>query len=234
MTTVEQLFGGRTAVVLPGAVEPAVAAELRERFARAGYTRYALADTVWSKLSLVPRPLRRAAAGLATLPSPALYDGVAGPLLPLLPERHRHARVGDKVHKAAHLLSMQSLDEVYLHLCSHWTDPASIVTGGREPPTMLTGLEQLPRLPGNVERMMYLDLKSYLPDDILVKVDRAAMAVSLERGCRSITASSLSPCRCRWRCCVPQRPSGRCGSCSTNMFRGNWSAAQDGIWRPDR
>jgi asparagine synthase (glutamine-hydrolysing) len=145
-----------------------------------GYTRYGMADAFWSKLSLVPRPLRRAAASLATLPSPALYDGVAGPLLPLLPERHRHARVGDRVHKAAHVLAMKSIDEMYLQLCSHWSDPASFVTGGHELPTMLTGLEQLPRLPGNVERMMYLDLKSYLPDDILVKVDRAAMAVSLE------------------------------------------------------
>ncbi|TKW79549.1 MAG: asparagine synthase (glutamine-hydrolyzing) [Bradyrhizobium icense] len=145
-----------------------------------GYTRYGIAEAFWSKVALVPRPLRRMTAGLATLPSPAFYDGVAGPLLPLLPERHRYARLGDKVHKAAQLLSMQSVDEVYRHLCSHWTDPADIVIGGHEPPTMLTGLEALPDLPGNVERMMYLDLKSYLPDDILVKVDRAAMAVSLE------------------------------------------------------
>lgn len=145
-----------------------------------GYTRYGIAEAFWSKVALVPRPLRRMTAGLATLPSPAFYDGVAGPLMPLLPERHRHARVGDKVHKAAQLLSMQSVDEVYRHLCSHWTDPTSIVIGGREPPTMLTGLEALPNLAGDVERMMYLDLKSYLPDDILVKVDRAAMAVSLE------------------------------------------------------
>src|SRR5690349_15124626 len=145
-----------------------------------GYTRYGIAEAFWSKVALVPRPLRRVTAGLATLPSPAFYDGVTGPLMPLLPERHRHARVGDKVHKAAQLLSMQSVDEVYRHLCSHWTDPVDIVIGGHEPPTMLTGLEALPNLAGNVERMMYLDLKSYLPDDILVKVDRAAMAVSLE------------------------------------------------------
>jgi asparagine synthase (glutamine-hydrolysing) len=75
---------------------------------------------------------------------------------------------------------MQTADDVYLHLCSHWTNPADLVLGGREQPTMLTGLDALPGLPGNVERMMYVDLMSYLPDDILVKVDRAAMAVSLE------------------------------------------------------
>jgi len=100
--------------------------------------------------------------------------------LPLLPQHRRHGRVGDKIHKAAHLLSLQTADDVYHYLCSHWTNPADIVVGGREAPTMLTGLEALPTLPGNVERMMYLDLMSYLPDDILVKVDRAAMAVSLE------------------------------------------------------
>src|SRR5207245_10601634 len=95
-------------------------------------------------------------------------------------ERRRHGRIGDRVHKAAQLLAMQTADDVYLHLCSHWADPAKIVVGGREPPTMLTGLDALPSLPGNVERMMYIDLMSYLPDDIPVKVDRAAMAVSLE------------------------------------------------------
>lgn len=145
-----------------------------------GYTRYAMADEFWKKLSRVPRPLRQATAGLATLPPPALYDGLAGPLMSLLPERRRIGRVGDKVHKAARLLGTPNADDLYLHLCSHWHDPADIVSGSREPPTMLTGLDALPRLPGNVERMMYLDLLSYLPDDILVKVDRAAMAVSLE------------------------------------------------------
>jgi asparagine synthase (glutamine-hydrolysing) len=145
-----------------------------------GYTRYAFADEFWRKLSRVPHSLRRATAGLATFPSPAFYDRLAGPLMPLMPEHHRHSRVGDKVHKAAKLLSLQTAEEVYRHLCSHWTNPAEIVVGGRELPTMLTGLDTLPSLSGNVERMMYVDLMSYLPDDILAKVDRAAMAVSLE------------------------------------------------------
>jgi asparagine synthase (glutamine-hydrolysing) len=100
--------------------------------------------------------------------------------MPLMPEHRRYERVGDQVHKAAKLLSLQTAEDVYHHLCSHWTRPGEIVIGGREQPTMLTGLDALPTLPGNVERMMYVDLMSYLPDDILVKVDRAAMAVSLE------------------------------------------------------
>jgi asparagine synthase (glutamine-hydrolysing) len=145
-----------------------------------GYTRYSLADRVWKTLSRVPRPLRRATAGLATLPSPALYDRLADPLMALLPRHRRYGRIGDRVHKAAQLLAMPNAEDLYLHLCSHWADPASIVLGGRELPTMLTGLDALPSLPGNVERMMYVDMTSYLPDDILVKVDRAAMAVSLE------------------------------------------------------
>ena len=98
----------------------------------------------------------------------------------LLPERRRIGRVGDRVHKAARLLAMQTADDLYLHLCSHGLIRRASWSGSREPPTMLTGLDALPNLPGNVERMMYLDLMSYLPDDILVKVDRAAMAVSLE------------------------------------------------------
>ncbi|TIU28621.1 MAG: asparagine synthetase B, partial [Mesorhizobium sp.] len=113
------------------------------------------------------------------LPSPGLYNNVAAGIMPLLPQRLRRARVGDKIHKAASVLSLGSMNDVYRRLCSHW-EPAELLPGGIEPPTMLTGLEPLPVLSGNVEQMMYLDMMSYLPDDILVKVDRAAMAVSLE------------------------------------------------------
>ncbi|QKD05216.1 asparagine synthase (glutamine-hydrolyzing) [Mesorhizobium loti] len=144
-----------------------------------GYTRYALADAFWNKLSRIPVGLRRASASLATLPSPELYNNLAGGIMPLLPRRLRRERVGDKIHKAASVFSLASMDDVYRRLCSHW-EPTQIIPGAVEPPTMLTGLEALPDLPGNVERMMYLDIMSYLPDDILVKVDRAAMAVSLE------------------------------------------------------
>lgn len=145
-----------------------------------GYTRYALADSLWGKLSRVPQRVRNLTAGLATAVPPAVYDSIATPLNQLMPMNRQYLRVGDKVHKAAQILSLSGIDEIYRRLCSHWSSPSEIVLGGHEPPTMLTGLEDLPDIQTSVQRMMYTDLLSYLPDDILVKVDRAAMAVSLE------------------------------------------------------
>ncbi|KWV59459.1 asparagine synthetase B [Bradyrhizobium macuxiense] len=145
-----------------------------------GYVRYGLTERLWGSLSMVPFGLRRTARTLATRPSPAMYDRIVGPLLKVAPSKWRNAHVGEKIHKAADILTMRNIDEVYLRLCSQWPEPAQIVVDGREHPTMLTGMEALPEFAGPVERMMYLDTMSYLPDDILVKVDRAAMAVSLE------------------------------------------------------
>ena len=145
-----------------------------------GYVRYGLAERLWGGLSMVPFGLRRTAASMATMPSPAMYDYVAGQLSKVAPSKWRSNLVGDRVHKAAEILTMRTIDEVYLRLCSQWPKPEQIVIDGSEHPTMLTGLEPIPELSGSVERMMYLDMMSYLPDDILVKVDRAAMAVSLE------------------------------------------------------
>jgi asparagine synthase (glutamine-hydrolysing) len=84
------------------------------------------------------------------------------------------------LHKGAAVLGSPSLDALYLNLVSHWQDPAAIVIGGQEPPTLLVGHAPALSGLGSIERMMALDLLTYLPDDILAKVDRAAMAVSLE------------------------------------------------------
>jgi asparagine synthase (glutamine-hydrolysing) len=88
--------------------------------------------------------------------------------------------VGDKLHKGAGVISSASAEELYLGMVSSWTDPASLVVGGAEPATLLTA--NSPSLSGlsDVQRMMALDTLTYLPDDILVKVDRAAMGNSLE------------------------------------------------------
>jgi asparagine synthase (glutamine-hydrolysing) len=68
----------------------------------------------------------------------------------------------------------------YQGLLSHWTEPEQIVTGSREPAGLLADTRIREIVPDFIARMQYLDTLTYLPDDILTKVDRASMAVSLE------------------------------------------------------
>lgn len=145
-----------------------------------GYNRYHLAASHWNKIISAPMPLRRIVAKLLTSVSPQSWNRMANVVNGLLPRSLPFANMGDKVHRGAWALASKSLDELYLNLVSHWHDPASVVIGGYEPPTLLTG--QRPLLAGldNIQRMMALDMLTYLPDDILTKVDRAAMGVSLE------------------------------------------------------
>jgi asparagine synthase (glutamine-hydrolysing) len=145
-----------------------------------GYQRYKTAPGMWDKMTMMPAPLRKlAASGIAGI-SPKRWNSMAGLMEPILPSSLRGVKVGDKLHKGAELLSCQSRDEVYLHLMSQWNDPAALVIGGYQPPTLMTG--NAPAFTGldDVQRMMALDMITYLPDDILTKVDRAAMGVSLE------------------------------------------------------
>lgn len=144
-----------------------------------GYTHYILARNLWARMRHLPRGLRRlGAAALRTLP-PGAWNALAAPLRPLLPGALRRAHLGDKLYKGADVLDVRSMDELHFRLFTHW-DPAGLVLGGTEPATSLRG-KPLP-LDGldAVQRMMALDTITYLPDDILVKVDRAAMGVSLE------------------------------------------------------
>jgi asparagine synthase (glutamine-hydrolysing) len=87
---------------------------------------------------------------------------------------------GDRMHKLSHAVMARSPDEMYVQLASHWNNPAEVVLGGAEPECAATDRESIPDLDDFTERMMFLDLVSYLPDDILTKVDRASMAVGLE------------------------------------------------------
>ncbi|WP_409266920.1 asparagine synthase (glutamine-hydrolyzing) [Massilia sp. BHUDP2] len=145
-----------------------------------GYNRYQFAARLWDSIAASPVPLRRLAAGAITGVPVASWDRLLRGLGRCAPRSLRCQHPGDKLHKGAAIISCTSLDQLYLGLVSHWDDPAALVLGAQEPPTVLTG--DAPALPGldGVQRMMALDLLTYLPDDILVKVDRAAMSVSLE------------------------------------------------------
>ncbi|MHA3902690.1 asparagine synthase (glutamine-hydrolyzing) [Castellaniella sp. WN] len=144
----------------------------------AGYGRYLRNSRHWDRIARVPLGLRKLAAGGIRALSPEAWDAVLGPLRPLLPGSLR-AAPGEKLHQGARKLSAERIDDLYLQSISRW-EPESLVIGGREPPTCLRGRPlPLEGLDG-VQRLMALDAITYLPDDILVKVDRAAMGVSLE------------------------------------------------------
>lgn len=142
----------------------------------AGYNRYQITANLWNKLERMPASVRKLLAGSMTSLSPATWDRISG----FIPGASKYATFGDKLHKGAGVLASSSVDELYLGLVSHLRDPAAWVIGAEEPPTNLTGLRSSMDGLGAVERMMALDAISYLPDDILAKVDRAAMGVSLE------------------------------------------------------
>lgn len=145
-----------------------------------GYNRYLDARQVWSRVVGLPSPLRRVAAmGLRALP-PQMWDSLFEKTSKVLPKRLHLNNPGNKAHKLAGVLNTASEANFYRQLTSHWDDPASVVVGGVEPQTILTDPRRWPETSGFVEWMMAMDTLTYLADDILVKVDRASMAVSLE------------------------------------------------------
>ena len=145
----------------------------------AGYNRYLIADRLWHCISGVPLPLRRGVSRALLGIGADTLSALANRLQALRPTTQRHAEVGPKLHKLARcVLPMATLEAMHSALASVWLDPSAIVVDGHEPVTAYD--ETLHGQPEGVERMCLLDQRAYLPNDILVKVDRAAMAVSLE------------------------------------------------------
>lgn len=145
-----------------------------------GYNRYLWVCNLWRKFGWMPRTLRAALAGVLTTVPPAAWNNAFSKLDRWFPPRLRYANLGDKLHKAAEILAVRSPEEIYLGLVSHWKNPTQQVPSSVEPVTLLIDDGQQADLPDFEQRMMYLDTVTYLPDDVLTKVDRAAMAVGLE------------------------------------------------------
>jgi asparagine synthase (glutamine-hydrolysing) len=145
-----------------------------------GYERYRITQSAWRWMQPIPAPLRRlAAAGLTSVPIER-WNRVFELLRSFTDPAHRHNNIGERIHKGAGLLACRDLHTLYRGMISHWGDPAKVVLGATEPDTVLT--HATPAMAGmdGIERMMLMDLLTYLPGDVLTKVDRAAMGVSLE------------------------------------------------------
>lgn len=145
----------------------------------AGYSRYQWGLRLGRRLDAVPHALRgRIARSLQA--HPAAYEATFRGANRCLPRRLRIRNPGTKVGLLGQMLQADSVDARYLLMVSHWFDPPAIVPGASEPMAPTADFAHWPALADPVERMVYSDLIGYLPDDILVKVDRASMAVSLE------------------------------------------------------
>jgi asparagine synthase (glutamine-hydrolysing) len=146
----------------------------------AGYTRYLWADRLWRRLRRLPMPLRRAAAALLASLSGPVPGALAGAAAALLPAGLRPSHPADKLRKLAGIMDAESADALFRRLVSLWPDPERLVPGAREARGLLWDEAVAQDFPDFTQRMQLLDSVTYLPDDILVKVDRATMAVALE------------------------------------------------------
>jgi asparagine synthase (glutamine-hydrolysing) len=145
-----------------------------------GYNRYALTRKIWNSIKRFPLPLRKAAASSLRAVSPGRIDAAFRSLRPLIPKRFALSTPGDKTHKLAALLPIKNPQALYYRALSHWRNPGEIVLDSNEPGTLRDSIDELSASFDIEEFMMLTDLLAYLPDDILTKVDRASMAVSLE------------------------------------------------------
>ncbi|HEY3198784.1 MAG TPA: asparagine synthase (glutamine-hydrolyzing) [Nitrospirales bacterium] len=146
----------------------------------AGYNRYFWAESIWNRMNRLPMAVRNAAAAALTFMSADTWNTGFDVVRAMLPRAFRVQQAGDKLHKLAGVLSAEDQAALYRQLVSHWTIPAAVVLGASEPMTILSDRTRWSHLEDFRQQMMFVDTVTYLPDDILVKVDRASMGVGLE------------------------------------------------------
>lgn len=141
-----------------------------------GYNRYTWANNLARSFGPTPTALRRLLrSGLESI-APQSWDSLAA----VVPSCFRPPRFGDKLHKLAELLDAPDFATIYGRLVSQWKSPERAVPGISMPENLIDKPNSWPALSSRNEQLMLLDAIGYLPDDILVKLDRASMAVSLE------------------------------------------------------
>lgn len=135
-----------------------------------GYQRHTHIPAVWKKIGWVPYPLRRGIGALARAVPVGVYDFLyAG-----------YPQFGRRMHRLAHLIGLKGPEDVYAYLVGAWPNPEDVVLGGKVPSIPLSEPAWQPQGLSFAEKMMYGDALSYRPNDLMVKSDRASMAVALE------------------------------------------------------
>ena len=140
-----------------------------------GYNRYFFARNHLPKLKYIPLSMRKRLAQIINACPPNVWYR----LLQLFPEKLRLVKSTQGIYKLAKIMAATEI-EVHKCLISHWENPEKLVIGSKEPDYLSSHSKVLSFIDDQAEKMQYLDTMSYLPNDILTKVDRASMAVSLE------------------------------------------------------
>jgi asparagine synthase (glutamine-hydrolysing) len=137
-----------------------------------GYNRHLQLLRLWSVVGPLPRPLRRGIGALLTAVPSGFYQ--------LALEDRKHGVLADQVQKLTSILSLGGPEEMYQRLAVLWDQPERIVRDATAQPMLVTDRRGWPDLPGVMDRLMYVEAMTSLPDNMMVKLDRAAMGASLE------------------------------------------------------
>lgn len=145
-----------------------------------GYSRYLWMRSLWRMLSAFPRPIRRAAAATLRSGGAGAIAGTMALLGKLAPIQLQSAQLRNRLMKLANTMDPTGPSDIYRQIISHWPNPQQVVIGASADIYDVAANVSGESVDEVIESIMTVDTESYLPDDILVKVDRASMACSLE------------------------------------------------------
>lgn len=141
-----------------------------------GYNRYIFGEKLWNVSRAIPASLRKVFSSGIQLVSQKNWDKI----LKYLPIINRYNNVGDKLYKVTRAFDAKTFYDFYQLLSSHWHKSNEVVINSKEPKIFSNQLKQQLETLDKQQQMMILDFLTYLPGDILVKIDRASMASSIE------------------------------------------------------
>jgi asparagine synthase (glutamine-hydrolysing) len=141
-----------------------------------GYNRYLMSKKLWNIASLIPLSCRKILSSGLKILSSQNWQRISK----VLPSSSQYHNIGDKIYKGVDALKAKTLSDLHYILSSHWQNPTEIVFNTKQSATIFNEFIPMLKDLNDQEQMMALDFVTYLPDDILVKVDRASMASSLE------------------------------------------------------
>ena len=144
-----------------------------------GYNRYFWSSNIWNKIKFLPLSVRAGLSKLILIFPANFLNVILSIILKIFPDNYNIQLPGDKMHKVAKILDSYNPEEIYNKLVILWTEADEVINNFQYNSSIINSFSA-PKFDEYENNMMYTDFVTYLPDDILTKVDRAAMAVSLE------------------------------------------------------